>query len=185
MPKRRRSTPHSKLGTQQPRSVGGLIVKFEASALRLHLSEATWRHSTTYFGRSSSIGTWFQSKPLWSTVLWNCLPPASIAAQCRSVAGIPAPGSTYADIFLCDIPRILCASRSRVPSPCRNAHDVDCRRQSRTSPVVITAQGCVSGDGRGNVNMRLLCVPSEPSNSRFVRTGKTWREWRFLSTWVD
>ncbi len=176
--------PHSKLGTQQPQSVGGLIVKFVASALWLNLSEAIWRCSTTSFGCSSLIGTWLQSEPLLSTVLRNRLPPASTYAQCRSVAAIPTPGSTYANIFLCNTPRISCASRSRVPSPCQSAHDVDCRRRSRTSPEFITAQRCVRGGGRGNSNMRLLCIPSEPSNAHFVQTGRTWRGLKFLSTWV-
>ncbi len=153
-------------------------------SLALNLSEAIWRRSTTSFGRSSLIGTWLQSKPLLSTVLWNCLPPASTYARCRSVAAIPAPGSTYANIFLCNIPRISCASQSRVPSPCRSSHNVDCRRRSRTSPEVITAQRSVRGGGRGNANMRLLCIPNEPSNAHFMQTGRTWRGLKFLSTWV-
>ncbi len=159
-------------------------MKFVASALRLYLFEAIWRHSMTSTGCSCSIGTWSQSKPLSSTVLRNCQPPASTHAQCHSVAAILAPGSTFSDIFLCDIPRICCVSQSRVPFPCRSAHDVDCRHQSRTSEDVITVQGCARGGGRGSVNMRLLCDPSEPSSTRFVQTGRIWRGWRFSSTWV-
>jgi hypothetical protein len=176
--------PHSKLGTQQLQSVGGLIVKFVASALRLNLSKTIWSCSTTSFGRSSLIKTWLQSELLLSTMLQNCLPPASTHARCRSVVAIPAPGSTYADIFLCNIPRILCESQSRVPSPCQSAHNVDCRRRSRTSPKIITAQRCVRGGGRGNANMRLLCVPSKPSNAHFVQIERTWRGLKFISTWV-
>jgi hypothetical protein len=153
-------------------------------SLQLNLSETIWRRSTTSFGCLSLIGTWLQSEPLLSTVLQNCLPPASTYARCRSVAAIPAPGSTYPNIFLCNIPRISCASRSRVPSPCQSAHDVDCRRRWRTSPKVITAQRCVRGGGRGNANMRVLCVPSKPLNAHFMRTGRTWRGLKFLSTWV-
>jgi hypothetical protein len=104
--------------------------------------------------------------------------------RCHSVVAIPAPGSTYAHIFLCNIPRILCASRLRVPSPCQSAHDSDCRRRSRTSLEVITTQRCVRGGGRGNANMRLLCIPSKPSNAHFMQTGRTWRGLLFLSTWV-
>jgi hypothetical protein len=68
------------------------------------------RRSTTSSGHSSLFGTWLQSEPLLSIMLQNCLPPASTYARCHSVAAIPSPGSTYANIFLCNIPRILRAS---------------------------------------------------------------------------
>jgi hypothetical protein len=159
-------------------------VKFVASALRLYLFEAIWRHSTTSTSCSCSIGTWSKSEPLSSTMLWNHQPPAYTHARCHSVAAILAPGSIYADIFLCDIPRILCASQPRVPFPCRSEHIVDCRHRSRTLEDVITVQNCVRGGGRGSVNMKLLCVPSEPLSTRFMQTGRNWGGWRFSSTWV-
>ncbi len=122
-----------------------------------------------------SIRTLPQSELLSFTVLLNCQPSASTHAQCHSVVATQAPDSTYADIFLCNFPRILCASWSRVPYPCQSAHIVDCRRWWRTLIEVIIAQGCARGGGRGNVNMRLLCVPNVPSNARLVQTGKSWR----------
>ena len=61
-------------------------------------------------------------------------------AQCRSVAVVPSPGLTYSDIFLCDIPRISCASQSRVPSPCHSAHVVSCPVEDHSRGLVITAQ---------------------------------------------
>ncbi len=159
-------------------------MKFVASALRLYLFEAIWRHSTTSTSCSCSIGTWSQSKPLSSTILGNCQPPAYTHGRCHSVAAIPAPGSIYTNIFLCNIPRILCASRSRVPFPCRSAHIGDCRHRSRTSADIITIQNCVRGGGRGSVNMKLLCILSKPSSTCFVQTGRNWGGWRFSSTWV-
>jgi hypothetical protein len=110
-----------------------------------------------------------------STVLLNRQPPASTHARCHSVAATQAPGSTYANIFLCNIPRISCASQSRVPYPCQSAHIVDRRPRWRTSAEVIIAQGCARGGGRGNANMRLLCVPNVPSIARLVQMGKSWR----------
>jgi hypothetical protein len=166
---------HNRLGMQQQQSVGTLTAKSVASALRLNLFEAIWRHSMTSTGCLCSIGTLSWSKPLLFTMLLNCQPLASTHAWCHSVAAIQAPGSTYANIFLCDIPRISCASRSRVPYPCQSAHVVDCRRQWRTSAEVTTAQCCARGGGRGNANMRLLCIPSAPSNARSVQTGQSWR----------
>jgi hypothetical protein len=144
------------LGMQQQQSVGTLTAKSVASALRLNLFEAIWRYSMTSTGCLCSIGILSQSEPLLPTALLNCQPPASTYAQCHSVVAIQAPGSTYAGIFLCNIPRILCASQSRAPHPCRSVHIVDCRRQWRTSAKVIIAQGCARGDGRENVNMRLM-----------------------------
>jgi hypothetical protein len=108
--------PHSRLGTQQQRNVGALTAKSAASASRLNLFGAIWRHSTTSTGCLCSIGILSQSKLLLSTVLLNCQPPASTYTPCHGVAAIQATGSTYADIFLCNIPRILCASQSRAPT---------------------------------------------------------------------
>ncbi len=161
-----------------------LNVKFVASALRLYLLETIWRHRKTSTSHLCSIRTWSQSKPLSFTMLRNCQPPAYTHTRCHSVAAILAPGSIYANIFLCDIPRILCVSRLRVPFPCRSAHIVDCRHRSRTLEDVITVQNCARGGGRGSVNMKLLCIPSKPSSTHFVRTGRNWGGWRFSSTWV-
>jgi hypothetical protein len=58
-------------------------------------------------GHLCSIGILPQSKPLSSTMLLNCQPPASTYAWCLSVMAIQAPGSTYANIFLCNILCIL------------------------------------------------------------------------------
>jgi hypothetical protein len=149
-------------------------ISLAAASLRSHLET---RHNI--FGHLSLIGTWFQSKPLWPTVLQNCLSVASTAARCHSVAAVPATGSTYTNIFLCNIPRISCASQSRIPSPCHSVHVVDYRHQLRISPEVIITQGCVRGNRRGNANMRLLC-PSVPLNTYFVQLGRTWRESRFV-----
>ncbi len=82
-------------------------MKFVASALRLYLFEAIWRHSTTSTGRSCSIGTWSQSKRLSSTLLRNYQPPAYTHARCHSVAAIPAPGSIYTKKFLMQHPQDL------------------------------------------------------------------------------
>ncbi len=161
LPKWRRSTLHNKLGTQQPRSVGGLNVKFVASALRLYPFKAIWRHSTTSTGCSCSIGAWSKSEPLSSTVLWNCQPPAYTHARCHSVAAIPAPGLIYADIFLWDIPRILCAFQSRVPFPCCSAHVVDCRHRLRTSEDVISRQPRWLDFERDSSKMTSKITPSE------------------------
>jgi hypothetical protein len=120
-----------------------------APALQLNPSEATRRHSTTSTGHLCSIGTWSQSKPLWSTLLLNCPPLASTHARYHSVAASQAPGSIYASISWCSIPRILCAFQLRVPSPYPSGHNVACRRRWRTSTEVITAQGCVRGEGVG------------------------------------
>ncbi len=169
---------------QQQQSIGALTAKSVASASRLNLFEAIWRHSMTSAGRLCSIGTLSQSKLLSSTVLLSCQPPASTHARCHSVAAIQAPGSTYADIFLCNIPRISCASRLIIPYPCQSVHVVDYRCRWRTLAEVTTAQGCARRGGRGNVNMRLLCIPSTPLNARLVRTGKSWRGWKISSTWV-
>jgi hypothetical protein len=136
------SMPHSRLGTQQQQSIGMLTAKSTASALRLNLFKAIWRHSTTSTGCLCSIETLSQSKPLLSTMLLNCQPLASTHARCHSVAAAQAPGSTYTNIFLCDIPRILCAYQSRAPYPCQSARIVDCRHQWRTLAEVIIAQGC-------------------------------------------
>ncbi len=159
-------------------------MKFVVSALRLYLFEAIWRHCTTSRGCLCSIGTWSQIKPLSSPVLQNCQPPAYTHAWCRSVVAVLAPASIYADIFLCNIPRISCAPQSRVPFPCRSAHIVDCRHWSRTSEDVITVQSCARGGGRGNVNMKLLCITCKPLSTRFAQTGRNWRKWRFSSSWV-
>ena len=168
---------------QQRRSVDALLARFVAPALRLNPSEAIWRPSTTSSGRLYSTGISSLHARQWSTVLPSHPPPACTFARWHSVAGSRAPGSIYAVISLCDIPRILFAFRSRAPDPYRSASVVDCRRRWRISMEVTIAQSCVSGDGRGNGNMRLPCVPRRPSSVRLRRTGKNWKGWRFSSTW--
>ena len=168
---------------QQRRSVDALLARFVAPALRLNPSEAIWRPSTTSSGRLYSTRISSLHARQWSTVLPSHPPPACTFARWHSVAGSRAPGSIYAAISLCDIPRISFAFRPRAPDPYRSASDVDCRRRWRISMEVTIAQSCVSGDGRGNGNMRLPCVPRRPSNVRLQRTGKNWKGWRFSSTW--
>jgi hypothetical protein len=167
--------PHSRLGTQHQQCVGALTAKSVASALQLNLFKVIWRHSTTSTGHLCSIGTLSQSKLLSFTMLLNCQPPASTHARCHSLAATQAPGSTYANIFLCSKPRISCASQSRVPYLCQSAHIADCRRPWRTLAEVIIAQDCARGGGRGNVNMRLLCIPNVPLNASLMQTEKSWR----------
>jgi hypothetical protein len=80
LPQRRRSTPHSKLGTQQPQSIGGLIVKFVASAsLRSHLE--------------------MQHNIFWSFVLNQDLAPE------RAAAVYPATELPATGIYLCLVPQ--------------------------------------------------------------------------------
>ena len=168
---------------QQRQSVDVLRAWFVAPALRLNPSEAIWRPSTTFSGRSCSTGISLLHARQRSTVLPSHPPPACTFARWHSVAGSRAPGSIYSAIFSCDIPRILFAFRSRAPDPYRSASIVDCRRQWRTSMGVTIAQSCVSRDGRENGNMRLPCVPRRPSSIRLRHTGKNWKGWRFSSTW--
>ena len=168
---------------QQRRSVDALLARFVAPVLRLNPSKAIWRPSTTSSGRLYSTGISSLHARQWSTVLPSHPPPACTFARWHSVAGSRAPGLIYATIFSCDIPRILFAFRSRAPDPYRSASVVDCRRRWRISIEVTIAQSCVSGDGRGNGNMRLPCVPRRPSNVRLRCTGKNWKGWRFSSTW--
>ncbi len=118
-----------------------------------------------------------------STMLSKHLTPASIVAQCHFVWANQAPGSIYPDTFLCDILRILFAFRSRAPNPCHSAINVDCRHGWRTSTKVTIAQGCAREDGRGRVNMRLPQVPSKPSTVCSCVTGRSWKGWKFSSTW--
>jgi hypothetical protein len=129
------------------------------------------------------IGTQQLHACQWSTVLPSHPPPACTFARWHSVVGSRAPGLIYAAIFSCDIPRISFAFRSRAPDPYHSASVVDCRRRWRISMEVTIAQSCDSGDGRGNGNMRLPCVPRRPSSVCVRRTGKNWKGWRFLSTW--
>ena len=62
-------------------------------------------------------------------------------------------------------------------------HDVVYRCRWKTSAEVTTTQGCVRGDGRGNVSMRRLYLPSKNSIIHSQHTGRSWREWKFSSTW--
>ncbi len=175
--------PISRPGTQQHRSVIGLHVKSVAPALRLDPSEATWRPSTTSSGRSYSTGTLSLHALQWSTVLPNCSPPASTFARCHSVGGKRAPGTIYADISSCDIPRILFAFRPRAPYPYQSAIDVDCRRRWKTSIEATIERSCVRGDGRGGVNIQPPCVPSRPWSMFLRATRNHWKEWKLSGTW--
>ena len=170
-------------GTQQPRSVVGLIVTSVAPALRLNPSKAIWRPSMTFFGCSYSTETLPLHALQRSTVLSKRLTPASTVAQCHCVWANQAPGSIYADTFLCDILRILFAPWLRAPNPCYSAINVDCRRQWRTSTKVTIAQGCAREDERGRVNMWLPCIPSKPLTVCSRVTGRSWKGWKFSSTW--
>jgi hypothetical protein len=72
---------HSRLGTQQQQSVGTLTAKSVASASRLNLFEAIWRHITASTGCLCSIVTLSQSEPLYhatelpATGIYLCLVP--------------------------------------------------------------------------------------------------------------
>jgi hypothetical protein len=167
----------------QQQSVDALIVRSVAPALRLHPSKAIWGPSTTFSGRLYSTGTLLLRDRQKSTVLSNHLLPACTSARWRSVAGSRAPGLIYAAIFLCNIPRISSAFRLRAPNPYQNASVVVCRLRWRNSMEATTAQSCVSGDGRENGIMWLPYVPWRPLDIRLRHTGKTWKGWRFSSTW--
>ena len=161
---------------QQRRSIDALL----AESLRSHLETQHDIFRTFVLNRISSLHARQRS-----TVLPSHPPPACTFARWHSVAGSRAPGSIYAAIFSCDIPRISFAFRSRAPDPYRSASVVDCRRRWRISMEVTIAQSCVSGDGRENGNMRLPCVPRRPSSVRLRRTGKNWKGWRFSAIVED
>jgi hypothetical protein len=154
-----------------------------AQALRLNPSKAIWRPSITFSGCLYSTKISSLHVLQRSTVLLKHLTPASTVARCHCVRANRAPGSIYPDTFLCDILRILSAFRPRAPNPCHSAIDVDCRRRWRTSTKVTIAQGCAREDGRGRVNMRLPCIPSKPSTVCSRVTGRSWKGWKFSSTW--
>jgi hypothetical protein len=156
-----------------------------APALRLNPSEAIWRPSKTFSSRLYSTKILSLHVLQKSTMLSKRLTPASTVARCYCVQANQAPGSIYADTFLCNILRILFAFWPRAPNPCHSAIDVDCRRRWRTSTKVTIAQGCAREDRRGRVNMRLPCVPSMPSTVCSRVTGGSWKGWKFSSTWED
>ena len=54
---------------------------------------------------------------------------ATKSARCHSVGGKRAPGTIYANISSCNIPRILFAFQSRAPYPYQSVIDVDCRHR--------------------------------------------------------
>jgi hypothetical protein len=156
-----------------------------APALWLNPSKDIWRPSMTFSGHLYSTKISSLHVLQRSTVLLKCLTPASTAVRCHCVRANQAPGSIYASTFLCDILRILFAFRLRAPNPCHSAINVDCRRRKRTSTEVTIAQGCAREDGRGRVNMRLPCIPSKPSTVCSHVTGRSWKGWKFSSTWED
>jgi hypothetical protein len=161
----------------QQQSFDLLIARSVAPALRLNPFGVIWRHSMTSSGCLYSTGTLSLTAHQWSTMLPSCPPPTYIFARCHSVTDNWAPGLIYADNFSGDIPRNLFAFQLRVPNPYRSASVVDCRCRWRSSMEVTTVQSCVSGDGRGNGNMRLPCTPSprRPSDIPLRRTRKIWK----------
>jgi hypothetical protein len=183
VPRRKWTTQADRQGTQQLQRVGGLIVTSVAPALQLNPSKAIWRPSMTFSGclYSTEISSLYVLQR--STVLSKRLTPASTAARCHCVRANQAPGSIYADTFLCNILRILFAFRPRALNPCHSAIDVDCRHWWRTSTKVTIAQGCAREFGRGRVNMRLPCIPSKPLTVCSRVTGRSWKGWKFSSTW--
>jgi hypothetical protein len=118
-------------------------------------------------------------------MLLNPPPQASTLAQCRSVGGSQAPGSIYTAIFSCDILRVLFAFRLRAPNPCRSVNDVGYRRRWKILVEVIIGRLCLREDGRGKGSMWLPYVPNKHSDNRLRRTGRSWNEWRFSSTWAN
>ncbi len=183
MPRWKWTTQADRQGTQQLQSVGGLTVTSVAPASRLNPSKAIWRPSMTFFGCLYSTKILSLHVLQRSTVLSKRLTPASTVARCHCVRANQAPGSIYADTFICNILRILFASRPRAPNPCHSAIDVDCRCRWRTLTKVTFAQGCAKEDGRGRVNMRLPRVPSKLSTVYSHETGRSWKGWKSSSTW--